>query len=47
MLVFLQTGALTLITLMLTGMIKSGSITPVNYMDFVEDVKHTQSKVRN
>ncbi|WCE05189.1 glycosyltransferase [Pseudoxanthomonas sp. JBR18] len=36
LLVFLQTGALTLITLMLSGSVRSGGIvTPGSYMDFV------------
>jgi len=43
LLVFLQTGALTLITLMLTGVIKSGSISPANYKDFIDDIKHTKN----
>ena len=43
LLVFLQTGALTLITLMLTGVIKSGSISPANYKDFIDDIKYTKN----
>ena len=47
LLVFLQTGALTLITLMLTGVIKSGSISPANYKDYVDNVKHTKNNNLN
>jgi glycosyltransferase involved in cell wall biosynthesis len=35
-LVFLQTGALTLMTLMLTGVVKSGSTASVNYSEFID-----------
>ena len=38
LLVFLQTGALTLMTLMLTGVVRSGSISQVDYKGFVQDV---------
>lgn len=37
-LVFLQTGALTLMTLMLTGVVKSGSISVYDYKEFVATV---------
>lgn len=41
LLVFLQTAALTLITLMLSGMIRSGGVLGVgSYREFVEDVQH-------
>jgi glycosyltransferase involved in cell wall biosynthesis len=39
-LVFLQTGALTLMTLMLTGVVKGGIISKTDYKDFVESVQH-------
>lgn len=39
-LMFLQTGALTLMTLMLTGVVRSGNInTDVTYEDFIEDLE--------
>ena len=38
LLVFLQTGALTLMTLMLTGVVRSGTVTPIAYKDFVDEV---------
>lgn len=38
LLVFLQTGALTLVTLMLTGVMRAGSVSSINYMDFVDAV---------
>ena len=40
LLVFLQTGALTLMTLMLTGVVRSGAPTQIDYRAYVEDVKH-------
>ncbi len=40
LLVFLQTGAMTLMMLMLTGVVKSGSVIAVNYKTFIEDIKH-------
>lgn len=43
LLVFLQTGALTLMTLMLTGVVKSGSITVANSNDFVDSLSYTHS----
>jgi polyisoprenyl-phosphate glycosyltransferase len=41
-LVFLQTGALTLVSLMLTGVVRSGSVVTVSYRDFIEEVVHVQ-----
>ncbi len=42
-LVFLQTAALTLIILMLSGMIRSGGVlVPGSYRDFVDEVLHAQ-----
>lgn len=42
LLVFLQTGAMTLVTLMLTGVMRIGSISSINYMDFVDAVEHSR-----
>ena len=42
-LVFLQTGALTLITLMMTGVVKGGTIAAVNYKEFIDEVKCVHS----
>jgi len=41
-LVFLQTGALTLMTLMLTGVVKGGASTPVNYKEFIAGVQNAK-----
>lgn len=43
-LVFLQTGALTLMTLMLTGVVKGGAVSPADYKVFVERVLHAKSE---
>lgn len=40
-LVFLQTGAITLMTLMLTGAVRGGSMSKVNYLELVEKVDPT------
>jgi glycosyltransferase involved in cell wall biosynthesis len=40
LLVFLQTGALTLMTLMLTGVVRSGAPNQIDYRAYIEDVKH-------
>lgn len=42
LLVFLQTGALTLMTLMLTGVVKGGSVTAVDYKEFIDEVCHAR-----
>lgn len=42
-LVFLQTGALTLMTLMLTGVVRGGSVASVSYKEFVESVLNVRS----
>ena len=42
MLMFLQTGTLTLVTLMLSGMVRSGPVAPSAYRDFVAAVEHTR-----
>jgi len=41
LLIFLQTGALTLMTLMLTGVVKGGSVVTINYENFIDTVQHT------
>jgi hypothetical protein len=41
LLVFLQTGALTLMTLMLTGVVRSGPVAAAGYKDFVDAVLPT------
>jgi hypothetical protein len=38
LLVFLQTGTLTLMTLMLTGVVRSGTVASIAWRDFVQDV---------
>jgi polyisoprenyl-phosphate glycosyltransferase len=40
LLVFLQTGALTLMTLMLTGVMRSGSVATTHYTEFILKVMH-------
>jgi len=40
LLVFLQTGALTLMTLMLTGVVKGGTVSTVDYQEFIDTVYH-------
>ena len=42
LLVFLQTGALTLMTLMLTGVVRGGLVTSVIYRDFVDTLTHAR-----
>lgn len=45
LLMFLQTGALTLMTLMLTGVVRGGAVaTAVGYHDFVEKVLQTEKQ---
>jgi hypothetical protein len=41
-LVFLQTGTLTLTTLMLTGVVRHGSLVPIDYQQFIDRVLHVQ-----
>ena len=43
LLVFLQTGALTLMTLMLTGVVRGGTVGTIGYQDFVDTVLHARS----
>jgi polyisoprenyl-phosphate glycosyltransferase len=40
LLMFLQTGAVTLMTLMLTGVVRGGSVVTINYRDFIDRVLH-------
>lgn len=40
LLVFLQTGALTLMTLMLTGVVRSGSPNQIDYRAYIADIKN-------
>ena len=42
LLVFLQTGALTLMTLMLTGVVRGGLVANVVYLDFVSDITYAR-----
>jgi hypothetical protein len=44
LLVLLQTGALTLMTLMLTGVVRGGTIGANRWEDFVESVSHAKSE---
>ena len=41
MLVFLQTGTLTLMTLMLTGVVKGSTVAAVDYQSFIARVSVT------
>lgn len=41
-LVFLQTGTLTLTTLMLTGVVRHGSLVPIDHQQFIDSVRHVQ-----
>jgi glycosyltransferase involved in cell wall biosynthesis len=43
-LVFLQTGALTLMTLMLTGVVKGGAVAPADYKGFIDKVQNAKSE---
>ena len=43
-LVFLQTGALTLMTLMLTGVVKGGAVSPADYKVFIDKLLHAKSE---
>ena len=44
LLVFLQTGALTLMTLMLTGVVKGGIADTADYEKFIDKVQHTNNE---
>jgi hypothetical protein len=39
LLVFMQTGMLTLMTLMLTGVVRSGSVASIAWRDFILSVE--------
>ncbi len=43
LLVFMQTGTLTLMTLMLTGVVRSGSVSHIDYRDFIEEITPARS----
>lgn len=43
-LTFLQTGALTLMTLMLTGVVRSGAATQIDYRGFVASISHASPR---
>ena len=42
LLVFLQTGALTLMTLMLTGVVRAGAPNQIDYRAYIDVVKHAE-----
>jgi len=42
--VFLQTGALTLMSLMLTGVVRSGSVATTDYREFIDQVLHVGAR---
>jgi glycosyltransferase involved in cell wall biosynthesis len=42
--VFLQTGALTLMSLMLTGVVRSGSVATTDYREFIDEVLHVGAR---
>jgi len=46
-LVFLQTGALTLMTLMLTGVMRSGIVDKPDYKEFIEKLNYANATNRN
>lgn len=46
-LVFLQTGTLTLITLMLTGVVRSGSLIPADYRVLIDKIAHASADSAN
>ena len=43
LLVFLQTGALTLMTLMLTGVVRAGAPNQIDYNAYIDHVLHAKS----
>jgi hypothetical protein len=43
-LTFLQTGALTLMTLMLTGVVRSGAATHIDYRVYVAVINHARPR---
>ena len=42
LLMFLQTGALTLMTLMLTGVVRAGAPNQIDYRAYIADIKHAR-----
>jgi hypothetical protein len=46
LIVFLQTGALTLMTLMLTGVVRGSMVVKVIYQDFVNSVEHANDTAK-
>ena len=44
LLVFMQTGTLILMTLMLTGVVRSGSVATIAYRDFIDSVLHAPDR---
>lgn len=44
LLVFMQTGTLTLMTLMLTGVVRSGSVVTIAYRDFIDTVLQARAR---
>ena len=44
LLVFLQTGTLTLTMLMLSGVVRGGGVNTPNYLSMIADMKHTDAK---
>jgi hypothetical protein len=47
LLVFIQTGMLTLMTLMLTGVVRGNSVSTINYREFVDTVTHASPSTVN
>jgi hypothetical protein len=43
LLIFMQTGTLVLVTLMLTGVVRSGSIALIDWRDFVASVERVEA----
>ena len=43
LLVFLQTGALTLMTLMLTGVVRAGAPNQIDYQAYLDSVEHVRA----
>jgi hypothetical protein len=44
LLIFIQTGTLTLLTLLLTGLTKGGGVSEVDYVKSIAHVAHTNNK---
>jgi hypothetical protein len=43
LIVFLQTGALTLVALMLSGVVKGGAESPQQYRNYIDWVSYTKN----